>query len=430
MWDTNRQALPVIVFFASLMATLYYLGMEQSAMTRAVILVLDSFGIGATDDASQFGDVGADTLGHIAESRARAGRPLLIPNLAKLGLLHAARDSSGRFPEGCDSNVAVTGAYGYAAELSTGKDTPSGHWEMAGVPVLYDWGYFRGPQNTFPKALLDELIERGRLPGVLGNCHASGTEIIERLGDEHLRTGKPIVYTSADSVFQIAAHEETFGLARLLDLCLIARELVDEYRIGRVIARPFVGTSARDFVRTGNRRDYAVPPPAPTVLDKLVASGGEVIGIGKISDIFAHCGISRSVKATGNAALFDATLEALAAAPDRSIVFSNFVDFDMLYGHRRDVEGYAAALEYFDTRMPALLARLGPGDVAILSADHGCDPTWPGSDHTREHVPVLVSGPGVPAGSLGRRATMADIGQSLAAHFELPAMDYGTSFIH
>jgi phosphopentomutase len=399
-------------------------------MTRAVILVLDSFGIGATADADTFGDVGADTLGHIAERRARAGRPLQLPNLAKLGLLHAARDSSGRFPEGCDSNVAITGAYGYAAELSTGKDTPSGHWEMAGVPVLYEWGYFRGLQNTFPKALLDKLIERGRLPGVLGNCHASGTEIIERLGDEHVRTGKPIVYTSADSVFQIAAHEETFGLARLLDLCLIARELVDEYRIGRVIARPFVGTSARDFVRTGNRRDYAVPPPAPTVLDKLVASGGEVIGIGKIPDIFAHCGISRSVKATGNPALFDATLEALATAPDRSIVFSNFVDFDMLYGHRRDVDGYATALEYFDTRMPALIERLGPGDVAILSADHGCDPTWPGSDHTREHVPVLVSGPRVRPGPLGRRATMADIGQSLAAHFGLPAMDYGTSFLH
>jgi len=399
-------------------------------MTRAVILVLDSFGIGATADADTFGDVGADTLGHIAERRARAGRPLQIPNLARLGLLHAARDSSGRFPEGCDSNVAITGAYGYAAELSTGKDTPSGHWEMAGVPVLYEWGYFRGLQNTFPKALLDKLIERGRLPGVLGNCHASGTEIIERLGDEHVRTGKPIVYTSADSVFQIAAHEETFGLARLLDLCLIARELVDEYRIGRVIARPFVGTSARDFVRTGNRRDYAVPPPAPTVLDKLVASGGEVIGIGKIPDIFAHCGISRSVKATGNAALFDATLEALATAPDRSIVFSNFVDFDMLYGHRRDVDGYAAALEYFDTRMPALTERLGPGDVAILSADHGCDPTWPGSDHTREHVPVLVSGPQVRPGPLGRRATMADIGQSLAAHFGLPPMDHGTSFLH
>ena len=202
-------------------------------MTRAVILVLDSFGIGATADADKFGDAGANTLGHIAERRARAGRPLEIPNLARLGLLHAARDSSGEFPAGCAPDVAVSGAYGYAAELSTGKDTPSGHWEMAGVPVLYEWGYFRDPDNTFPKPLLDKLIERGRLPGVLGNCHASGTEIISRLGEEHVRSGKPIVYTSADSVFQIAAHEETFGLERLLDLCLIARELVDEYRIGR-----------------------------------------------------------------------------------------------------------------------------------------------------------------------------------------------------
>jgi phosphopentomutase len=398
-------------------------------MTRAVILVLDSFGIGATADADKFGDAGANTLGHIAERRARAGRPLAIPNLARLGLLHAARDSCGQFPEGCAADAAVTGAYGYAAELSTGKDTPSGHWEMAGVPVLYEWGYFRDPDNTFPKPLLDRLIERGRLPGVLGNCHASGTEIIAQLGEEHVRTGKPIVYTSADSVFQIAAHEEAFGLKRPLDLCLVARKLVDEYRIGRVIARPFVGTSARDFVRTGNRRDYAVPPPAPTVLDKLVASGGEVIGIGKIPDIFAHQGVSREVKATGNAALFDATLEAMGTAPDRSIVFSNFVDFDMLYGHRRDVEGYATALEYFDTRMPELLGGLRPGDVAILSADHGCDPTWPGTDHTREHVPVLAFGPEVPARALGQRTTMADIGQSVAAHLALPAMDYGTSFL-
>jgi phosphopentomutase len=398
-------------------------------MTRAVVLVLDSFGIGATADADKFGDTGANTLGHIAERRARAGRPLAIPNLARLGLLHAARDSCGKFPEGCATDVAMTGAYGYAEELSTGKDTPSGHWEMAGVPVLYDWGYFRDPDNAFPNPLLDKLIKRGRLPGVLGNCHASGTEIIARLGEEHVRSGKPIVYTSADSVFQIAAHEQAFGLERLLDLCLIARELVDEYRIGRVIARPFVGTNARDFVRTGNRRDYAVPPPAPTVLDKLVASGGEVIGIGKISDIFAHQGISQSVKATGNEALFDATLDAMAEAPDRSIVFSNFVDFDMLYGHRRDVAGYASALEYFDTRLPELLARLGSGDVAILSADHGCDPTWPGTDHTREHVPVLAFGPGVRARSLGQRSTIADIGQTLAAHFGLPAMDYGTSFL-
>jgi phosphopentomutase len=344
--------------------------------------------------------------------------------------LHAARESCGRFPAGCRSDVEIAGAYGYAAEISTGKDTPSGHWEMAGVPVLYEWGYFRDPQNAFPQALLDRLIEQGRLPGVLGNCHASGTEIIERLGEEHVRTGKPIVYTSADSVFQIACHEEAFGLERLLELCRIARVLVDEYRIGRVIARPFVGSTSRDFVRTGNRRDYAVPPPAPTLLDRLVESGGEVIGVGKIPDILAHRGISREVKANGNGALFDATLAAFDAAPDRSIVFSNFVDFDMLYGHRRDVDGYARALEYFDSRLPALLAQLREGDVAILSADHGCDPTWPGSDHTREYIPVLACGPGVAAGSLGRRATFADIGQSLAGHFGLPAMDYGTGFLH
>jgi phosphopentomutase len=398
-------------------------------MRRAVILVLDSFGIGAAPDAQRFGDAGSNTLGHIAAHRARTGAPLRLPNLSRLGLLHAARDSSGRFPAGCDTNVEIVGAYGYAEELSTGKDTPSGHWEMAGVPVLYEWGYFRGAENTFPSLLLDRLIEQGRLPGVLGNCHASGTEIIARLGEEHVRTGKPIVYTSADSVFQIACHEEAFGLERLLDLCQIARKLVDEYRIGRVIARPFVGKSANDFKRTGNRRDYAVPPPAPTVLDKLVDSGGEVIGIGKIPDIFAHRGISREIHAHGNDALFDATLDAFATAPDRSIVFSNFVDFDTLYGHRRDTEGYARALEQFDARLPGLLAQLGAGDIVVLSADHGCDPTWPGSDHTREHIPVLVHGRSVAAGSLGRRSTFADIGQSLAGFFGLSAMDYGTGFL-
>ncbi|NJN40706.1 MAG: phosphopentomutase, partial [Gammaproteobacteria bacterium] len=325
--------------------------------------------------------------------------------------------------------VFTAGAYGFAEELSTGKDTPSGHWEMTGVPVLHEWGYFRKPVQTFPEALLAQLISEGRLPGVLGNCHASGTEIIARLGEEHVRTGKPIVYTSADSVFQIACHEEAFGLERLIDLCQVARKLVDEYRIARVIARPFVGTNAADFQRTGNRHDYAVPPPAATVLDKLVASGGEVVGIGKIPDIFAHRGISREVPAHGNEALFDATLAALDAAPDRSIVFTNFVDFDTLYGHRRDTAGYARALEQFDARLPALLAKLRADDIVILSADHGCDPTWPGSDHTREHIPVLAYGGGIAAGSLGRRSTFADIGQSLASFFGLPAMDYGTGFL-
>lgn len=398
-------------------------------MTRAAILVLDSFGIGATADAGRFGDNGANTLGHIADYRARAGRPLSIPNLARLGLLHAAHASCGQFPSGCSTDVEIIAAHGYAEEMSTGKDTPSGHWEMAGVPVLDEWGYFRDRVNTFPPALLERLIMQGKLPGVLGNCHASGTEIIAKLGDEHLRSGKPIVYTSADSVFQIAAHEEAFGLERLIDLCLLARKLVDEYRIGRVIARPFVGTTAGDFRRTGNRHDYAVPPPAVTVLDKLVASGGEVIGIGKIPDIFAHRGISREVKADGNEALFDATLEVLAVAPGRSLIFSNFVDFDMLYGHRRDIEGYARALEQFDARLPTLLAQLRADDIVILSADHGCDPSWPGSDHTRENIPVLVYGERVAARSLGRRSTFADIGQSLAGLFGLSAMDYGTGFL-
>jgi len=398
-------------------------------MARAIILVLDSFGIGATADAESFGDTGSDTLGNIARQMAAAGRPLQLPNLAKLGLFHAGQESTGEFAAGVDTNVEIIGAYGHAAELSSGKDTPSGHWEIAGVPVLFDWGYFTGKTDTFPPELLEKLIERADLPGVLGNCHASGTTIIAELGDEHVRTGKPIVYTSADSVFQIACHEEAFGLERLYALCDIARELVDEYNIGRIIARPFVGDGPDTYVRTGNRRDLTTPPHAPTVLDKLVENGGDVISIGKIADIYAHQGITQKVKASGNDALFDATLEAVRTAGDNSIIFTNFVDFDMLYGHRRDVEGYAAALEYFDGRLPEILDLMQKDDLLVLCADHGCDPTWEGTDHTREHIPVLAYGAGIKAGSLGRRETFADIGQSLAEHFGLPPMDYGKSFL-
>jgi len=398
-------------------------------MGRAIILVLDSFGIGAADDAAAFGDAGANTLGAIAARRAAAGKPLQLPNLTKLGLMNAAAASAGAVPAGCSIDEHAIGAWGYAAELSSGKDTPSGHWEIAGVPVLFDWGYFTRKTNTFPQELLDRLVERAGLPGVLGNCHASGTEIIAELGEEHMATGKPIVYTSADSVFQIAAHEETFGLQRLYDLCDIARELVDDYNVGRVIARPFTGKSRHDFVRTGNRRDLTTPPPSKTLLDKLADSGGQVISVGKIADIYAHQGITKSVKATGNAALFDATLEEFRSAPDRSIVFTNFVDFDMLYGHRRDVDGYAEALEYFDSRLPELMALMRKDDILVLCADHGCDPTWTGSDHTREHIPVLLFGKPVPAGDLGRRESFADIGQSLAGFFGLPPMDYGESLL-
>ncbi|WP_163557778.1 phosphopentomutase [Halomonas sp. NO4] len=405
-------------------------------MTRAIVLVLDSFGIGAAPDAARFGDAGADTLGHIAAACARGdcddrGRhgPLHLPNLARLGLFHAHREATGAWAAGVTQPDEVAGAWGHAREISSGKDTPSGHWEIAGVPVRFDWGYFLDKQASFPPELLEALVSEADLPGVLGNCHASGTEVIARLGEEHVASGKPIVYTSADSVFQIAAHEEAFGLERLYRVCESARRLLEPYNIGRVIARPFTGSSAADFARTANRRDYSVEPPSPTVLQKLFEAGGEVIAIGKIADIYAHCGVSRTLKASGHDALMDATLAALEAAGERSLVMTNFVDFDMVYGHRRDVAGYAAALEHFDARLPELLTRLGDDDLLILTADHGCDPSWHGTDHTREVVPVLASGAGLVPGSLGARATFADIGQSLAAHFGLSPFVDGTSFL-
>lgn len=404
-------------------------------MKRTIILMLDSFGVGAAGDAVKFGDLGSDTFGHIAkecaEGRANDGRegPLKLPNLSRLGLAHAAMESTGQFAPGFDADVELIGAYGHAEELSSGKDTPSGHWEMAGVPVLFDWGYFSDKQNSFPKELTDKILARAGLSGFLGNCHASGTAILEELGEEHMRSGLPIFYTSADSVFQIACHEESFGLENLYRLCEIAREELEPYNIGRVIARPFVGSGAADFARTGNRRDYAVEPPAKTVLDKLKAAGGQVVSVGKISDIYAHCGITSKVKASGLEALFDATLEQVKAAGDNTIVFTNFVDFDSHYGHRRDVAGYARGLEYFDARLPEILALLNKDDLLILTADHGCDPTWEGTDHTREHVPVLAYGAGLSAGSLGRRKSFADIGQSIASYFKLEQMEYGESFI-
>ncbi|HIF9341384.1 TPA: phosphopentomutase [Photobacterium damselae] len=406
-------------------------------MKRSIILVLDSFGIGATEDASTFGDVGANTLGHIAQACARGeadngerSGPLHLPNLNKLGLGKACEESSGYFPEGLDPNAEIVGAYGHAQEISSGKDTPSGHWEIAGVPVLFEWGYFKEHNNSFPQELLDRIVERANLPGYLGNCHASGTQVLDDLGEEHMATGKPIFYTSADSVFQIACHEETYGLDNLMTLCQIVREELEDYNIGRVIARPFIGAGKGQFERTGNRRDLSIEPPSATVLQKLVdEKQGEVVSIGKISDIYAGCGITKKVKATGIPALFEATLEQIKQAGDNTIVFTNFVDFDSAYGHRRNVAGYAAALEYFDKRLPEILELLQDDDVLLITADHGCDPTWPGTDHTREHIPVLVYGPQIKAGSLGRRATFADIGQSLAQYFGTSDMEFGKSFL-
>lgn len=403
---------------------------------RVCILLMDSLGIGASLDAPRYGDEGANTLVHIYEQcengqgdkeGVRSG-PLMIPNLSQLGLLHAALASSGLAFVDLATLSQPIGYYGYAVEQSLGKDTPSGHWELAGVPVTFDWGYFPDTPNCFPSKLINSFIQQAALPGVLGEKHASGTTIIEELGEEHMRTGKPIVYTSADSVFQIAAHEEVFGLQKLYDICEIARTLVDEYQIGRVIARPFVGKPG-SFKRTGNRKDYATLPPADTLLDYLKAAGREVIAIGKIADIYAHQGITQEIKADGNMALFDATLKAIKTAPEGSLVFTNFVDFDSSYGHRRDVVGYARALEEFDVRLPELNALLQPDDLVVIAADHGCDPTFPGSDHTREHIPVLVYGPKLGCRFIGRRDTFADIGQSLAEHLQLAPLLHGVSFL-
>ncbi|QBY44979.1 phosphopentomutase [Arsenophonus nasoniae] len=403
-------------------------------MKRVFIMVLDSFGIGATPDADRFGDAGANTLGHIAaacaQGKADKGRKgkLYLPNLTRLGLGKAAEGSSGTFPIGLDEDAEIIAAYGYASELSSGKDTPSGHWEIAGVPVLFEWGYFAQEKNSFPQQLLDKLVEAANLPGYLGNCHSSGTVILDQLGEEHMKTGKPIFYTSADSVFQIACHEETFGVKNLYQLCEIARKTLDDgaYNIGRVIARPFIGNKAGCFQRTGNRRDYSVEPPAPTVLKKLVEEkAGEVVSIGKIADIYANVGITKQVKATGIEALFAASLEEIKKAADNTIVFTNFVDFDSSYGHRRDVAGYAAGLELLDRRLPEMLELIKNDDVLIITADHGCDPTCPGTDHTRENIPILIYGPKVKPGALGHRQTFADIGQTVAQYFGLSPMAYG-----
>ncbi|RCW23302.1 phosphopentomutase [Ciceribacter lividus] len=406
-------------------------------MARAFLFVLDSFGVGGAPDARDYGDDGANTLGHIAEFCAagagdrkglRSG-PLSLPNMSSLGLVTIAKLASGRAPAAMPMPDRVFGLHGAASEVSRGKDTPSGHWEIAGTPVMFDWGYFPAEGDAFPPELVEAICREAELPGILGNCHASGTEIIARLGEEHIRTGKPICYTSTDSVFQIAAHESHFGLERLLNLCRIVRKLVDPLNIGRVIARPFVGETSATFVRTGNRRDFAVPPPEPTLLDRIVEAGGKVHAVGKIGDIFAHQGVSDLTKANGNMALMDATLDVIDRAEDGDLVFTNFVDFDMLYGHRRDVPGYAAALEAFDRRLPEVHRKLRPGDMVVLTADHGCDPTWRGTDHTRERVPIMAFGPGIKSRLVGIRNTYGDIGETVATHLGIPAGRHGRSFL-
>lgn len=382
---------------------------------RVALIVLDSVGIGQAPDAEAFGDSGADTLGNT--SRAVGG--LSLPHLGRLGLGRLS-DLSGVPPE-----LSPTGAFGCLEPRSAGKDTTTGHWELAGLVLDKPFALF---PDGFPREILEPFEERtGR--GTLGNVPMSGTEIIDRLGEEHLATGKLIVYTSGDSVFQIAAHEEEVPIAELYRACEIAREILDSYSVGRVIARPFLGERSGAFHRTARRRDFSLQPPSPTVLRKIHDHGLPVVGIGKICDIFAGDGISEKVSTANNDEGVARTLEALER-PGRGVIMTNLVDFDVCFGHRRDPAGYARCLEAFDTHVPDLLAALGPDDLLILTADHGNDPTHHGTDHTRERVPLLVAGPRVAAGTdLGTGSTFADVGATLAEIFGVEPPCPGTSFL-
>ncbi len=387
----------------------------KSKFNRVILLVLDSAGIGEMPDAADWGDAGSDTLGHIFESR-----PLNVPNLQRLGL------GNIRPLENLPAVESPIGSFGKCTLKSNGKDTTTGHWEMAGIILKRAFPTF--PQG-FPQRIIGEFVDKARVPGVLGNVPASGTEIIKELGEEHMRTGKPIVYTSADSVFQIAAHEEIIPIDRLYEICEIARKMLDgDDRVGRVIARPFLGSNAADFKRTENRHDYAVPPPSENLLPLLKDNGLDVVCIGKIASIYDSIGVTQDLTAKNNRQVVDVAIKALGDET-RGLIFANLVDFDMLYGHRRDVEGYAKALETFDAQIPSIFSALRDDDLLILTADHGNDPSMPGSDHTREYAPLLVYGKNATPGvSLGTRQSLSDIGQTIADIFGLELKD-GVSFL-
>jgi len=402
-------------------------------MARAFLVVLDSVGCGGAPDAADFGDAGANTLGHIAqacvEGRADVGRagPLHMPNLTAMGLGAALRLSVPDAPD-LGPPTHRDAFWGAAEEVSRGKDTPSGHWELAGVPVPWDWHYFPPGPQSFPEDVVHAVCRLAESDGILGNCAASGTEIIERLGVEHLRTGRPICYTSTDSVFQIAAHEDAFGLDRLLGLCAALAPMLHKMRVGRVIARPFVGDAPGRFRRTANRRDYAVPPPAPTLCDWVRDAGRSVHAIGKIGDIFSGHGIDSVVKGT-DGALMDHLHAALHAAPEGGLVFANFVEFDSLYGQRRAVARYARALEWADAELGRAAEALRDGDLLLVTADHGNDPTWRGTDHTRERAPVVGIRRGGPSpGEIGL-CRFADVGASVAAHLGVAPRGPGRRFL-
>jgi len=387
-------------------------GPARSAPGRAIVIVADGVGCGGAPDAADYGDAGADTLGNLA----RRQHGLHLPNLGALGLGNVTAI------QGVASVNAPRGAWGAMREVSNGKDTITGHWEMAGLVTAQGFTTF---PDGFPPRITQPLAQAAGRP-LLGNKPASGTAILDELGPEHLRTGSLILYTSADSVLQLAAHEDVVPLPELYRICLEARKLADRERIGRVIARPFVGSPGA-FRRTYNRRDFAAVPPQPTLCDVLTGAGVPVVGVGKISDIFAGRGVGESLHSEGNEDGMRLTLEALDRMRS-GLLFVNLVDFDSLYGHRNDCPGFARALERLDAWLPALQARLRPGDTVFITADHGNDPTTPGTDHTRERVPLLAFGPGVQPAALGDRPSFADLGQTVAAALGAPALAHGTSF--
>jgi phosphopentomutase len=390
-------------------------------MPRVFLFILDSFGIGGAPDAAAFGDEGSNTLGHICDHMV-----LKVPHMASLGLGLAAEAASGRNPL---APAQLIGKWGHAREVSQGKDTITGHWEIAGVPVPFRWHYYPQTQPAFPRELTDAIITRCKLPGLLALNHASGIQVIEDFGEEHVRTGKPIMYTSADSVIQIAAHEKHFGLQRLYDVCKVARDLTYDIKLGRIIARPFLGETTRTFERTGNRKDFAITPPSPTLLKILADAGREVISVGKIGDIYGHVGTGEEIKVSGNAAMMAKVIETMPRLKDGGFLMTNFVDFDTLYGHRRDPIGYGKLLEEFDAMLPEVFAQLRQGDRLVLTADHGNDPTFKGTDHTREQIPILIYGSDIAPGSVGSRQGFSDIGQSIARYLGIGPLGGGIEFL-
>ena len=388
-------------------------------MGKAILIVMDSVGIGGAPDADRFGDFGANTLGNIIKAclsgSANIGRsgPLVIPNLESLGIKKSMVTS-----QSAKIGNSSSGFWAAATSYSSGKDTPSGHWELVSAPVDFSWLHFEDKIPVFPTAQIDEIAKATKIPGVLANCHASGTKVINDFGDEHIRSGKPIFYTSADSVVQIAAHEQSFGLEALMTVCMETAKVFHPMGVCRIIARPFLGNQKDGFFRTKNRKDFSVDPIHETVCDLVVKAGGTCWGVGKIGDIFNHRSITTIAAGLSDLELFKKLIENLSIVNDGDLLFANFVEFDSVYGHRRDVSGYATALEKFDRNLPSLFDKLEKDDLLIITADHGNDPTYPGTDHTRERVPVLIKGD-IETSYHNGIINFSDVGHIISKHLNL-----------